>query len=54
MESFEVVRTLREQDLYPSLHRVRSALTPGLARSEHLLGPILREAKSQFGAVIRP
>jgi hypothetical protein len=53
-EIFEVVRNLREQDLYPSLHRVRSALTPGLARSEHLLGPILREAKSQFGAVIRP
>jgi hypothetical protein len=53
-EIFEVVRRLREQDIYPSLYRVRSALTPALARSEHLLGPILREAKSQFGAVIRP
>src|SRR6266704_5752819 len=38
-ETFEVVRKLREQDIYPSLQRVRSALTPGLARSDQLLRP---------------
>jgi hypothetical protein len=53
-EIFEIVRKLREQDIYPSLPRVRSALTAGLARSEHLLWPILAETRSQFGAAIRP
>ena len=53
-EIFDIVRKLREQDIYPSLHRVRSALTPGLARFDQLLRPIIREATSQFGAVIRP
>jgi hypothetical protein len=53
-EIFEIVRKLRVQDIYPSLTRVRSALSPGLARSDQLLRPILSEARSQFGASIRP
>ncbi len=53
-EIFEIVRKLREQDIYPSLQRVKSALTPGLPRSWLLLRPIIDEAKSQFGAAIRP
>ncbi len=53
-EVFDIVRKLREQDIYPSLRRVRSALSPGLARSYQLLRPIIDEATSQFGAAIRP
>lgn len=52
-EIFEIVRKLREQDIYPSLRRVTSALSPGLARSDQLLRPIFREARLQFGTAIR-
>jgi hypothetical protein len=52
-EIFDIVRKLREQDIYPSLRRVKSALRPGLARSDRLLRPIIDEATSQFGAAIR-
>ena len=53
-EIFQIVRQLREQDIYPSLHCVQSALSPGLATSWLLLRPILDEARAEFGAAIRP
>jgi len=53
-EIFEIVRELREKNIYPSVPRVRSALSPGLPRSSLLLWPITNEARSQFGAAIRP
>ncbi len=53
-EIFDIVRKLREQDIYPSLRRVRSALSPRFAKSDRLLRPIIDEATSQFGAAIRP
>jgi len=53
-EVFEIVRELCENNIYPSLPRVKAALSPGLARSWLLLWPIIDEARSQFGAAIRP
>jgi len=53
-EVFEIVRELCEKNIYPSLPRVKSALSPGLARSWLLLWPVIDEARSHFGAVIRP
>jgi hypothetical protein len=53
-EVFEIVRKLREEDIYPSLHRVRSALSPGLATSSPLLRPISDDSQAQLGPAIRP
>jgi AraC-like DNA-binding protein len=50
---FEIVRKLRLKKIYPSLPRVRSALSPGLARYWQLLRPVINEAVLQFGGAIR-
>jgi AraC-like DNA-binding protein len=52
-EVFEIVRKLRAQNIYPSLPRVRSALSQGLARSWQLLRPVINKAVLQFGAAVR-
>jgi AraC-like DNA-binding protein len=52
-EVFEIVRELRRQNIYPSLPRVQSALSPGLARYWELLRPVINEAVLQFGGAVR-
>jgi AraC-like DNA-binding protein len=52
-EVFEIVRELRANNIYPSLRRVRSALSPGLARYWELLQPVTNEAVVQFGGAVR-
>ncbi len=52
-EVFEIVRKLRQKKIYPSLPRVRSALSSGLARYWQLLRPVINEAMLQFGGAIR-
>jgi hypothetical protein len=52
-EVFEIVRELRQENIYPSLPRVRSALSQGLARYWQLLRPVINEALLQFGGAVR-
>jgi hypothetical protein len=52
-EVFEIVRKLRQKKIYPSLQRVKSALSPGLARYWQLLRPVINEAVLQFGGAVR-
>jgi AraC-like DNA-binding protein len=52
-EVFEIVRNLLQQKIYPSVPRVRSALSPGLARYCQLLRPVINEAILKFGGAIR-
>ncbi len=53
-EVFTTVQHLREKNIYPSLARVKSALSPGLTRSWLLLRSAIDDAISQFGAAMRP
>jgi transcriptional regulator with XRE-family HTH domain len=48
-EVFEIVCELCEKNIYPSLPRVKSALSPGLSRCWPLFRPTIDEAKSRFG-----
>jgi hypothetical protein len=52
-EVFEIVRRLLREKIYPSLPRVRSALSPGLARYWRLLRPVVNEALLRFGGAVR-
>jgi hypothetical protein len=52
-EVLSIVRNLREQDLYPSLARVRAALSPGFEGCAAVLRASIDEAISHFGPVVR-
>lgn len=53
VQVLEIVRELREQNIYPSLSRVRSILSQRRAGHWPLLRPAIDEAISRFGATIR-
>jgi hypothetical protein len=52
-EVLAIVRDLKSKTLYPSLPRVRSALSPGTVRYEPLLRAAINEALSQLGPALR-
>ena len=52
-EIFKIVHDLYEKNLYPSIPRVKSALSEGLPRAWPLLRILIDEAISQFGSVMR-
>jgi AraC-like DNA-binding protein len=52
-EVFKIVRDLHEENLYPSIPRVRSMLSQGLPRYSPLLRVFIDEAISQFGSAMR-
>jgi hypothetical protein len=52
-EVFEIIRGLQEEKIYPSLPRVRSALSPGLPGHSPLLRTLIDQATLQYGYVLR-
>lgn len=52
-EVFEIVRDLRAKNLYPSLPRIRSLLSPGSVRYGPPLETAVKEALLQLGPLIR-
>jgi transcriptional regulator with XRE-family HTH domain/AraC-like DNA-binding protein len=52
-EVFEIVQSLRDQNIYPSLQRVNSALSQGLAPRWQRLRPVINEALLHFGVAKR-
>ena len=52
-EVFEIVRKLHEERIFPSLSRVKSALSPDLAGHTPQLRTIIDEAITHFGPIMR-
>ena len=52
-EVFETVRKLHEQQTFPSLSRVTSALSPDLAGHTPQLRAMIDEAIAHFGPIVR-
>jgi transcriptional regulator with XRE-family HTH domain len=52
-EVFGIIRELQEKNIYPSLPRVRSALSPGLPGRSPLLRTLIGQATLQYGYVLR-
>jgi hypothetical protein len=52
-EVFEIVRKLREARIFPSLSRVKSALSQDLAGHTSQLRTVMDEAIEHFGPIMR-